>query len=138
MFLCMYNGRVTIGDLLFLRGVEGRLRVHETEAEMKPVHKLSPPPTPASCHCQVFRISLMQTSSLSSLMDIEVDHRWRDAQEKITDSPQTTAARPLPTGDDVAWKPTASVSPAKKRWSSAFWVSTALAVGIALAVIALG
>ena len=69
-------------------------------------------------------------------MDIEVDPRWRDAQEKITDSPQSRA-RPLAT-DEVAWKPTASITPAKKRWSSAFWVSTALAVGIALAVIAAG
>ena len=69
-------------------------------------------------------------------MDIEVDPRWRDAQEKITDSPQSRA-RPLAT-DEVPWKPTASITPAKKRWSSAFWTSTALAVGIALAVIAAG
>ena len=69
-------------------------------------------------------------------MDIEVDHRWRDAQEKITDSPQSEA-RPLAT-DETSWEPTASVSPAKKRWSSVFWLSTALAVGIALAVIAAG
>lgn len=69
-------------------------------------------------------------------MDIEVDHRWRDAREKIIDSPRSEA-RPLAT-DEVAWKPTASITPAKKRWSSAFWFSTALAVGIALAVIAAG
>ena len=69
-------------------------------------------------------------------MDIEVDHRWRDAQEKITDSPQSEA-RPLAT-DETAWTPTASVSPAKKRWSSVFWLSIALAVGIALAVITAG
>ena len=69
-------------------------------------------------------------------MDIEVDQRWRDAQEKITDFPQSEA-RPLAT-DEVAWKPTTSITPAKKRWSSVFWFSTALAVGIALAVIAAG
>ena len=69
-------------------------------------------------------------------MDIEVDHRWRDAQEKITDTPQREAR--LLTTNEVAWKPTASITPAKKRWSSAFWSSTALALGIALAVIAAG
>ena len=69
-------------------------------------------------------------------MDLEVDHRWRDAQEKITDSPQSES-RPL-APDEVAWKPTASISPAKKRWSSAFWFAIALAVGIALAAITAG
>ena len=69
-------------------------------------------------------------------MDIEVDQRWRDAQEKISDSPQSEA-RPLAT-DEVAWTPTVSMSPARRRWPSEFWFSTALAVGIALAVIALG
>ena len=69
-------------------------------------------------------------------MDLEVDHRWRDAQEKITDS-QQSEPRPL-ASDEVAWKPPASISPAKKRWSSAFWFPIALAVGIALAVIAAG
>ena len=69
-------------------------------------------------------------------MDIEVDHRWRDAQEKITDSPQSEA-RPLATYE-VAFQANPSVSPARKRWSSAFWLSTALAVAITLAVIAAG
>ena len=69
-------------------------------------------------------------------MDIEVDHRWRDAQEKITDSPQSEA-RPLAT-DQIVFQATTSVSPAKKRWSSAFWLSVALAVAIALTVIAAG
>ena len=67
-------------------------------------------------------------------MDMEVDQRWRDAQEKITDSPQIEAG-PLP---EVVWKPTASIFPAKKRWPSAFWFSAALAIGITLAVIAAG
>ena len=69
-------------------------------------------------------------------MDIEVDHRWRDAQEKITDFPQSEAG-PLAT-DKVVCEPTASITPAKNRWPSAFWCSIALAVGIALAVIAAG
>ena len=67
-------------------------------------------------------------------MDLEVDHRWRDAQEKITD-PQQSESRP-PAPDEVAWKETAPISPAKKRWSLAFLFSAALAVGVALAVIA--
>ena len=69
-------------------------------------------------------------------MDIEVDQRWHDAQEKIIDFPQNEA-RPLAT-EKVVWKPTASITPAKTRWSSAFWFSIALTVGIALAVIAAG
>ena len=69
-------------------------------------------------------------------MDLEVDHRWRDAQEKITDPRQSDSRPPAP--DEGAWKETASISPAKKKRSSAFWFSTALAVGIALAVIAAG
>ena len=67
-------------------------------------------------------------------MDIEVDHRWRDAQEKIIDTPQNEA-RPLAI-EKEARKPTALITPAKKRWLPG--VSTALAVGIALAVIAVG
>lgn len=69
-------------------------------------------------------------------MDLEVDHRWRDAQEKITDSPQGDLRPPAPY--EVTWKPTASISPAEKKRSSAFWFSIALAVGIILAVSAAG
>ena len=69
-------------------------------------------------------------------MDLEVDHRWRDAQEKITDSPQSDWRPPVP--DEIAWSAAGPMSPVKKKRSSAYRSSIALAVGIALAVIAAG
>ena len=74
---------------------------------MKICPQAKPPPPPTSFLSLPGLSNLSYANIVSGLMDIEVDHRWRDAQEKITDSPQTAASRPLPT-DEVAWKPTAS------------------------------
>ena len=73
-------------------------------------------------------------------MDLEVDHRWRDTHGKIADSFQNEKilASGLDASDEVALKPTASISQAKPRRFSAFCVFIALAVGIALAAIAAG
>ena len=77
-------------------------------------------------------------------MDLEVDHRWRDAREKITDS-QTSEKIPGSgwrrwephASDEMAMK-SASVPRAKQKLSSAFWLLIALTAAIALAAIAAG
>lgn len=73
---------------------------------------------------------------ISTPMDLEVDQRWRDAQEKITDShPSERILVP----DEVTLKPSLATSHAKQTRSSRFFFFfIGLAVGIALVAIVAG
>lgn len=75
-------------------------------------------------------------------MDLEVDHRWHDDSGKIVDSHESEkipGSGPEPHAlDEVALKPTASISHAKQRRSPAFYLSVGLAGGVALTAIAAG
>ena len=70
-------------------------------------------------------------------MDLEVDQRWRDAREKITDShPSDRILVP----EEATLKPSLAESHARQTRSSRFFISffIGLAVGIALVAIVAG
>lgn len=69
-------------------------------------------------------------------MDLEVDQRWRDAREKITDSHPNERILPIP--DEVTLRSSLTTSHAKKTQSSRFCFLIGLAVGIALVAIVAG
>ena len=75
-------------------------------------------------------------------MDLEVDHRWHDASEKIVyshESEKIPGSEPGPhASNEVALKPTASISHAKQRRSPAVYLAIGLTGVVALAAIAAG